>query len=210
MSWDSKISRFLERLIHDKHLHGLWLNTLSFLEYMGSRKIAKALPQEKFNEVLLKHLSEEVRHSLYFKKQAHRVSSQNYGFHKQELLAGAEARIYFQNLDEKSKELAKGHIFLNYLLTTWIIEKRAVQVYTLYSQILHKSQSPFSLKPVLQEEKEHLCFMESHIQRLSAKEEPLLKTLTCFEATEFKVFFGGLEKEAEKNLQATSICAVRA
>lgn len=202
---DSRIRRFLEQLIRHKHLHSLWLNTLSFLEYTGSRKIAKALPQEKFNEVLLGHFNEEIRHSLYFKKQAGRISSQNYGFHTQELLAGTAARTYFQNLDNRAKKLSKENVFLNYLLTTWVIENRAVHIYTLYNQILHAHRFPFSLKPVLRDEKEHLNFIEDHIQQLSAESKLLLEDLTRFEAAEFKVFFDCLETEAEKNLQARAM-----
>ena len=107
---NNRTNQFLERVIRHKQLHGLWLNTLSFLEYMGSRKIAKALPQEEFNEVLLGHLSEEVRHSLYFKKQARHVSGQNYGFHKHELLAGAAGPNLFSKLRQQSRNpVRKGH-----------------------------------------------------------------------------------------------------
>lgn len=199
---DKRINRLLKQIISDKNLHGLWLNTLSFLEYMGTRKIAKALHQEVFNEVLLDHLSEEARHSLYFKKLANRVASQNYGFQKGELLAGHEARVYFQNLDEKARELSKGNILLNYLLTTWIIEKRAVSFYHIYNQILKEGQFPFSLNAILKDEKAHLNYVENYIKKLNSAGEKSFSVIREFEEKEFEIFIEALEKEVKEILQS--------
>ena len=201
MNQDKRTGQLLKQIISDNSLHGLFLNTLSFLEYMGTRKIAKALHQEVFNEVLLDHLSEEARHSFYFKKMANRVAFQNYGFHKEELLAGHQARTYFQNLDEKARELSQEQTLLNYLLTTWIIEKRAVTLYTIYNQLLKENQFPFSLNPILKDEKSHLNYVRDHIKKLNSGGEKSFSALSDFEEKEFEVFMEALEREVKYILQ---------
>ena len=213
---------FLHAVMDDARLHSLWLNTLSFLEYTGARKIAKALPQTAFNERLLEHFSEETQHSLYFKRLARKArdciateereslsapeisgtgktaakgggtgrkrqslpvaasakarletietasfgaENQNPGFKEEELLNGRAARAYFQALDNKAKALAEGNVFLNYLLTSCAVERRAVGVYSLYNRLLKAKRFPFCLDPVLQDEKRHWIAMQEEIQR---------------------------------------------
>ena len=199
MDLESRINRFLERVSSHKNLHGLWLNTLSFLEYMGARKITKALSQEIFNADLLSHLNEEVRHSLYFKKLAGRVSSKKYGFQSHELLAGAQARVYFQNLDEMAEKISQKKHFLNYLLTTWAIERRAVLVYNIYTRLLMQKEFSFSLKPVLQDEKKHLHNMKTHIEKINPDCEKSFQILKDFETEEFKILMDCMETELEKS-----------
>ena len=199
MDLESRTSRFLETVISHKNLHGLWLNTLSFLEYMGTRKIAKALCQEIFNETLLDHLNEEARHSLYFKKLARRVASQKYGFQKQELLAGPQVRAYFQNLDEMAEKISQKQPFLNYLLTTWTIEKRAVLVYNTYNCLLRQKKFSFSLNPVLQDEKNHLHNVKTHIEKITSDCGKIFQLLRDFETKEFKILMDCMETELEKS-----------
>ena len=66
---------FLRMVLTDQRLMSLWLNTLSFLEYMGARKIAKSLRQDHFNEELLGHLSEEAAPQPFLQKAGHEVRS---------------------------------------------------------------------------------------------------------------------------------------
>lgn len=197
MNEDIEIQDFLEKIISCSKLHSLWLNTLSFLEYIGTRKMAKALPQEIFDETLLDHLSEEARHSLYFKKLANRVSSRNLCFQNDELLAGSEARAYFQKLDIKAKTLSGGQALLNYLFTTWLIEQRAVLVYTVYNQLLSQKRFPFSLNPLLKEEMGHLIHVKSSMKKLSFDCEKTMSTLKTFEEEEFKILMKCMNQEME-------------
>lgn len=198
MNENIEIQNFLEQIISCSKLHSRWLNTLSFLEYMGTRKMAKALLQEDFTETLLGHLNEEARHSLYFKKLANRVSSKNLGFQREELLAGEEARAYFQKLDIKSKTLAGGHTILNYLLTTWVIEQRAVLVYTVYNQLLAQKKYPFSLNPLLKDEINHLAHVKNSMEKLNFNYKKALSVLQNFEKKEFELLIKYMNQEIEK------------
>ena len=198
MNENIEIQDFLEKIISCPKLHGLWLNTLSFLEYMGTRKMAKALPQGIFDETLLDHLSEEARHSLYFKKLANRVTKESFCFQNEELLAGEAARTYFQRLDKKAQSISGGKTFLNYILTTWLIEQRAVLVYTIYNQLLLQKKFSFSLSSLLKEEVGHLIHVKNSIREFNFNYEKTLSILKTFEEKEFQILIECMNLKIEK------------
>ena len=203
---------FLHFVMDDARLHSLWLNTLSFLEYIGARKIAKALPQEAFNEALLEHLSEETQHSLYFKRLARKARHcrerknpsfeksesgdfKSPGFKEEELLDMRAARDYFQALDNKAKAQAGGSVVFNYLLTSCAVERRAIALYSVYNRLLKKRRFPFTLDPVLKDEKKHLAAMQARIEQL--KHQDRLSALIRYEETLFPILVRRLFREAE-------------
>ena len=49
--------------------HAKWLNTLSFLENCGARKIAACEHPTLVKEEMLKHAAEEFRHAHHLKRQ---------------------------------------------------------------------------------------------------------------------------------------------
>ena len=72
--------KILEKVTSEKALHSRWLNTLSYLEYIGTRKILKSLPAHIFGKVFLEHVNEEARHSLFFKNLAQKRGSKESKF----------------------------------------------------------------------------------------------------------------------------------
>ena len=111
------IKAFLQQVVSHPLLHAKWLNTLSFLEHIGSRKIIKSQNSHTLNYVILQHISEETRHALFFKALIHKVNPKSCPtFEPQYLLAGDEAEDYFQSIDryaEKDLSLNK-HNLQNY------------------------------------------------------------------------------------------------
>lgn len=176
-----QIVNLLEQIVSNSSLHSRFLNTLSFLEYIGTRKIIKSQASDYFNEELLEHLNEEARHSLFFKKLAQKLSNKAMGFRPEDLLLKKDSESYFQNLDKKSKELSPNP-FINYLYTTWSIENRAIYLYSIYDKILKKHSFSFSLRFILKEEGEHLKYVEDLGVNKNPKDKKLLKE---FEEKEF-------------------------
>lgn len=68
------LKSFLEAIVQNKSLHTHWLNTLAFMEHIGSRKIIKSQNSTKLDHTVLQHISEEARHAFYFKNLAHKLS----------------------------------------------------------------------------------------------------------------------------------------
>ncbi len=151
---------FLNRVVENKSLHTRWLNTLAFMEHIGSRKIIKSQNSAKLDLTLLQHISEEARHAFYFKNLAHKLSPADCSnFEESYLIKGSDSENYFQSIDHKVEEALSDFALkktLNYLYTTWIIEERAVMLYQIYNQILKSRSFPFNLNFVLQEEDHHL------------------------------------------------------
>ncbi len=190
---DTKLESFLKYVIEDDHRHSLWLNTLSLLEHIGSRKILLTQSNEEISEMILRHATEEARHALFFKKAARNIN-QNFksGFHQNELMKGSSAKIYFAKLDSlvrtnlKCSEIEESSYgYLAYLYTTTLIEKRAMIVYNSYNQILETNKSELSLSHLILEEEGHLDEMSQEIERLDPEYETRIQTL---ENKEDKIF----------------------
>ena len=173
---DEKIQRLLDHLIQDPFLHARWLNTLSFMEHVGTRKIHKTQSGPALTDIVLQHASEEARHALFFKKVAEKVSPgfcPNY--EKDTLLAGYSAYRYFQSLDSMARKKFSGkkkgpgrEAFLCYLYVTTLIEERAGWLYPLYEKALKSGRAEFSIDSIIREEEGHLKTM----YEVMTKEDP--------------------------------------
>lgn len=160
----------LEAIVRDPHLHGLWINTLSYLENCGARKIASCEHPTRVKEEILKHASEEFRHAFYLKSQLSRIEEEHEDYRLSSLLGGFSAYNYLNALDLKTSRYLKNLGLppsrikeLSYLLVTYAIELRAAELYPLYQSILRKAQSKIQVQSILLEEKEHLEEMEREL-----------------------------------------------
>ena len=187
--------RILEQITQDKALHARWLNTLSYLEYVGARKIIKAIPSNRISEAFLEHISEETRHSLFFKKLSQKLSGKNPGFQTFEILASDSVRSYFQKVDHKAAEFSGSQPCLNYLYTSFAVEKRALIVYSLYNKILLQKRFPFNLNGILKEEDRHLDFVQEALEREDPLWEKNSEDLRDFEHQQYFSLLLALEEE---------------
>ena len=69
MDFVEEFTSLLRLVIAHPDLHAKWLNTLSFLENCGARKIAMCEHKTLVKEEMLKHAAEEFRHAHDLKKQ---------------------------------------------------------------------------------------------------------------------------------------------
>src|SRR5687768_15269402 len=119
---------FLQLLLDDRVTLAKWMNTLSFLEHIGSRKILKSQKSENLSFEILNHLAEEARHAAFIKKIALKLDPQVTSYQDKHLFCGQEAKEYILTLDERC------HHFLQslpvsenetYYWVTYLIEVRA-------------------------------------------------------------------------------------
>jgi len=159
---------------HDP-VHAKWLNTISYLENCGARKIAACEHPTLVREEVLKHASEEFRHAHYLKSQINKVFSipiPDYSLSN--LIGGVSTLNYLNALDLKTSRYLSQEVGLSrygvrevaYLLVTYAIEVRAEIFYPLYDEVLRKRQSKVAVKSILLEEKEHLNEMREGIGKL--------------------------------------------
>lgn len=169
-----EITTVLEKIVRCNELHAKWLNTLSYLENCGARKIAACEHPTLVKEEVLKHAAEEFRHAHYLKRQIQKLSTKEIPTYlPSEVLGGMETLNYLDSLDVKTCRYLKKLGFSResiretaYLLVTYAIELRAEALYPIYDAILRKESSRIAVKSILLEEKEHLNEMREGLQKI--------------------------------------------
>jgi len=197
---NTQLHTFLEYVVQNKYTHALWLNTLSLLEHLGSRKILMTQSNENISEMILKHATEEARHALFFKKAARNIVEDfQTGYQKNQLIKGTSAKIYFAKLDcIVRSNLRNSNIefdisnYLAYLYTTTVIEKRAMIVYENYNYILESSNQNLNLRNLILEEEGHLAEMSAEMKKYDSAWETRLEEIIEREKKIFKRFLNQL------------------
>lgn len=178
------MEQILKIIINKPILHIKWLNTLSYLENCGARKIAKTEHPTLVSEEMLKHAAEEFRHAYFLKMQISKLTEcipENYTLSS--IFGGFISLRYLDRLELHISRYLKAKINLFdaplvYLLTTYAIEKRAFEMYPLYDNLLKQTDSPIRIKSILLEEKEHLQEMESALAPWDKQKQ--LRKMACF------------------------------
>lgn len=174
VSYAAPLAEMLKGIVADDALHAKWLNTLSYLENCGARKIAACEHPTLVKEEMLKHASEEFRHAHYLKRQIEKVSHKSMDSYCVEYMLGGSATLhYLSSLDVKVSRYLKdcgltGHKIKEaaYLLVTYAIELRADELYSRYDEVLKAGKSKVAVKSILLEEEEHLNEMIAGLKNM--------------------------------------------
>ncbi|ASK29222.1 hypothetical protein CEY12_03490 [Chryseobacterium sp. T16E-39] len=167
----------LERIVKNNEIHAKWLNTLSFMENAGARKISSCEHPTQVSQIQLKHAAEEHRHAYYLKKQIGKLNPDFCKtYEKEELLASLATKQYLHSLDIKACKYLQKVFTLNkeelkyaaYLFVTYAIEVRADELYPVYQDILTKESSKIMVKSIILEEEGHLEEMINQLNEFSA------------------------------------------
>lgn len=163
----------LHRIIASDQLHARWLNTLSFLENCGARKIAACEHPTFVREEMLKHAAEEFRHAYFLKRQMDRLGVKLDNYALKHMLGGTATLHYLNALDLHTSRFLKNKGFNKrdikeraYLYVTYAIELRAAELYPIYDELLRTVSSKVTVKSILLEEKEHLNEMTQALEKL--------------------------------------------
>ncbi|MDF2577888.1 MAG: hypothetical protein K0S74_1372 [Chlamydiales bacterium] len=174
ISYAEPLKELLRVIVDNPTVHAKWLNTLSYLENCGARKIAACEHPTLVRKEVLKHAAEEFRHAYYLKQQISRINGQmieNYLL--KNLLGGLCSLHYLNILDLKitrylmrERDASKQQIRdLAYLLVTYAIELRAEELYPIYDSMLRQIRSKVKVKSILLDEKEHLNEMKIELEK---------------------------------------------
>jgi hypothetical protein len=178
-SEQQKLRTFFKAITETQEQHARFVNTLSFLEYVGARKILKSQPEDRIDSDLLAHVAEEVRHAQMFKGMALQLSDgrlEDYALPS--LWQGQRAWKYFQGIDQAGAEaLEKPDPWANYLLSTYLIEQRALEAYSIYSAFIQNEAHRRKLLGIIKEEETHLHETEAELNALVYEKTSLEKLL---------------------------------
>lgn len=190
------LEEFFNKIIKNDEIHAKWLNSLSYLEYSGFRKIVKSQVSDTLSDTILSHILEEARHSFYFKKLALGIGGSKFNTFKESTLLSAKAvKNYFHSLDhgilkiiENSNNKKEGA----YFLTTWLIEERALSMYQRYQEVLVKNNFNISLSPVLNDESKHLESVLHDLSHYFPELQDLKPIFKNFEHECFEILWAAL------------------
>lgn len=187
-----RVISFLQEIVENKPRHAKFMNMLSMLEHLGSRKIMLSQMNRTLTEDALKHLAEEARHAYFFKRNAERVAGKALdGWTDENTMSRIPSAMYFGRLDAGiskavGEDAAYGWVSL-------IIELRACWLYAIYQEVLEKSSDHMSLKSLLAEEDMHLAEMFG----MCGNHYEMLKNLSRYETELFEKLWTNLEQNIE-------------
>jgi hypothetical protein len=199
---EESFKSFLDRLCASPSDHIRFLNMLSLLEHMGSRKIMLSQMNKTLTLEILKHIAEETRHAFFFKRHAEKLAGEMLnGYENDNTMCATAAKMYFGRLDATiSRETAaETHPEAPYLWVSLIIELRACWVYHMYQDALQKNKVNISLKSVIAEEDLHMADMYARLTEIGAVSTERLQRLCQLETDLFKTFFKQLDSSASQS-----------
>ncbi|RZK50312.1 MAG: hypothetical protein EOO87_19365 [Pedobacter sp.] len=194
----------LEKIVDDNLLHSKWLNTLSYMENAGAKKISASEHKEEVTLLILKHAAEEHRHAYYLKKQLAKLDETVCKtYTNAELLAPNHTKYYLNTLDVQVCRYLKDQFklsgydlkFTAYLFVTYAIEVRADELYPIYQEILSAKESRVTVKSIILEEEGHLEEMLNQLREFSPDWEKHAQEIIKIEQQMFNDWMIGLEKE---------------
>ncbi len=198
------MNKTLQYIVENIELHTKWLNTLSFLENVGARKISACEQPHSVNLIQLKHAAEEHRHAYYLKKQIGKLNAAACPFYEAvDLLAARETDHYLNALDLKCARFLKKELNLEgsalkyaaYLFVTYAIEVRADALYPVYQEVLTLHQSKVTVKSIILEEEGHLEEMIQQLEKFHCNWQAYANTMVKMETELFMSWFSAVSKE---------------
>lgn len=196
----------LQHIVDNDVLHAKWLNTLSFMENAGARKISACEHTTDVNLIQLKHAAEEHRHAYYLKKQIAKTNIHTCKTYRtEELIASACTRHYLQQLDIHACRYLKNTFGLQdkelkyaaYLFVTYAIEVRADDLYPIYQQVLDASKSKVMVKSIILEEEGHLEEMIHQLESFASDWEMHAKKIQDMEQQLFEEWVAAIALDVE-------------
>lgn len=165
------IQSTLEAIVGNSTSHAKWLNSLSYLEYRGFKKIVKSQSSECVDETVLGHTFEEVRHAFLLKKLALRIGGKSFSrYDSDSVFCFPSLKKYFYSLDRDvdfliQKSDARSQK-MTYLIVTLLVEERAMEIYNAYQGILERNKLDVNLSALLKDESKHLSEVLLTIQSM--------------------------------------------
>lgn len=194
----------LRSVINDKNTHARFLNTLSLMELLGAHKLARLVPSLGQSTTFLEHVAEEFRHAYFLRTLAQKVWGKEISeYQSATLFAERASRAYINKLNRHLCLLLKHENLLNdikrraYLLSTLVIEMRALPFYRAYQEALHEAGIALSVKSILSEEEQHLARITEQLASDAAL-LPLVEPSIALENMLFSAWLAAVDQDLKK------------
>jgi hypothetical protein len=126
------------------------------------------------------------------------------------LLCGDEAEAYFQDLDQACGEAFAGRSEaergkLTYGYVTWLVERRALDVYQVYKSALGESEIARKLGGLLAEETKHLADVEAVLHTGDPEFSTRSNEFEAVEAALYQSFIDALSRELARHVAIAAV-----
>lgn len=142
----------LDAIVSDPTKEAEWLEFLAQLEYIGCRKILRALPYEDVTVQVLRHVTDEATHALVLKQAAALLGGEERSWAEYPLSEIGYG--YFRELDRSVSALEETQ-GRQYPAVSWVVEQRALSLYPLYLARTQRPEVRRALQMILAQEKNH-------------------------------------------------------
>jgi len=197
-----RLETVLLKIISDHHTHARWINLLSYLEFMGSRKIFKTQKNGRISEAILKHAADEARHALILKQMISKITDDSgFEFYNASHILNAYSGFrYMQSLDAMVKKYmlsvfgsGEDFSYICYVYMSYVIEVRANWLYDIYSGLLERNKSAIHVSGIISDEVRHLDDMSREITNIDSKSGEHIKYFLGRESMLFERFLTSVE-----------------
>ena len=108
-------------------------------------------------------------------------------YSNEHLLAGEAGRAYIQSVDQSVAAALKGeNSYLNYLLSTLLIEERANEIYPFYADLMDSFGMAGPIRGILREEEHHLEEIQHRLVETQSLSSQKLDALRMIEQRAFE------------------------
>ena len=152
LALDAATAAVLDRTVVDADFEREWVDLFSQLEYVGCRKIVKAVPYDRISLETLRHIAEEASHAFLLKSAAERMGLPERSW-KDGRFSEAGWR-YFQGLD-RGVEASVSDRALCYPLVAAAVERRVLALYPAWLERTKNADIRRALTRILAQEKRH-------------------------------------------------------
>ena len=156
-SVEAALDAVLEVVTADLSREADWLELLAQLEYIGCRKILRAVPFDSVTADVLRHAADEASHASILKQAAEQVRSSTGDVRERswgELPLATHGWEYFRELDRRVSTLESVQE-LSYPAVSWAVEQRALWLYPRYLERTENETVRRAVRLILAQEERH-------------------------------------------------------
>lgn len=192
---DYTVEEVLKWVTADTAVEAQWLNHLSQLEYVGARKILKAVAFEDVDLLTLQHVHEESGHAYMLKQLACDLDPKTPNWSGSRFCAIGWK--YFSELDAEVSALLDDRQVLAYPLVSFIVEERVMLLYPAYRRLTQRTAVKSVLKIILAQEGRHEVRFERWVD--SAVADDLIGKARAIENRKWNRFAANIEQVCNKH-----------
>jgi hypothetical protein len=162
-SVEAALDKVLDVVTSNPSKEADWLELLAQLEYIGCRKILRAVPFDHVDADVLRHIADEAAHASVLKQAAEQVRASTGDVRRLswgELPLAVHGWDYFRELDRRVSALESVADW-SYPAVSWVVEQRALWVYPRYLERTQNETVRRAVRMILAQEERHHRQFES-------------------------------------------------